>query len=75
MRINIEEIKKLPVDEKLRIIEELWESMSNEIETEEDIILRERLEAYERGEMSFVSWEETKTKIEQRLNEMRSARK
>lgn len=75
MPINLDEIKKLPDEEKLKIIDALWESMSGEIETEEDTVLRERLAAYERGEMTFVSWEEAKTKIEQRLKELQSAKK
>lgn len=74
MPINIDEIKKLPDDEKLQIIDELWGSMHNEIETEEDAVLRKRLAAYEKGEMTFISWEDAKIKIGQRLAEMRNAK-
>ena len=75
MPVDIDEIKKLPDEEKLKIIDALWESMNDKTETEEDAVLRERLAAYERGEMPFISWEDAKTKIEQRLKEIRSARK
>lgn len=73
--INREKIKNLSVAEKLQLIDDLWESMgTEEIETEEDAQLRERLEAYERGELTFVSWDEAKAKIEDRLKHMRSAK-
>lgn len=74
MPINIEDIKKLPPEEKLKVIDELWKSMEESEETEEDVRLRERLEAYERGELAFVSWAEAKTQIEARLKTMRGAK-
>jgi putative addiction module component (TIGR02574 family) len=70
MPINIEEIKKMPVEEKLKILDQLLdnidEDMINEyVESEEDQILRERLEQYEKGEMTFHSWEEVKASIKE----------
>lgn len=72
MPINIEEIKKMPVEEKLKILDQLLdnidEDMINEyVESEEDQILRERLEQYEKGEMTFHSWEEVKASIKENL--------
>lgn len=51
---NISEIKKLPVEQKLKIIDELWESIDDsEINTlsqkEEINLLEERMELYEKG--------------------------
>ena len=70
--INREEIKNLSVAEKLQLIDALWESMEPEaIETEEDAQLRERMEAYERGDLTFISWNDSKEKIEERLMELR----
>lgn len=75
MPINIEDIKKLPPEEKLKLIDELWKSMEDDdLETEEDAIIRERMEAYEQGKLTFVSWDEAKARIEERLKEMRRAK-
>ncbi len=46
MPVNIDDIKKLPKEEKLRIIDELWESIDENIidealESEENLVLRE----------------------------------
>ena len=75
MPINIEDIKKLQTEEKLKLIEALWESMEGEdLETEEDAILRERMEAYEQGRLTFIPWQEAKAHIEEHLKEMRRAK-
>jgi hypothetical protein len=55
MPFNNEEIKALPPEEKLKLIHKLWKSMEESEETGEDVRLRERLEAYERGELAFIS--------------------
>jgi putative addiction module component (TIGR02574 family) len=72
MPININDIKKLSTEEKLKIIDAIWESIDRDLieqgtETEEDMILRERIEKYEKGEMTFISWDEAKAKIEEIL--------
>ena len=76
MPLNIDEIKKLPVEEKLKILDELLENIDHDIinehlESEEDLILRERLAAYEKGNMTFHSWEEVKSTIEGNLKKIR----
>jgi putative addiction module component (TIGR02574 family) len=80
MPVNIDDIKKLPNEEKLRIIDELWESIDENIidealESEESQILNERIEAYEKGTMTFRSWEEVKKEIEEKLSRQRSEKK
>ena len=76
MAFNLDEIKKLSTQEKLKIIDEIWSSIDdNNIETEEDQILRERIEKYEKGEMTFRSWEEAKKTIQENLKKIQSERK
>jgi putative addiction module component (TIGR02574 family) len=71
MSLSIDDIKKLPDQEKLRIIDELLVSIDDSVineyltETEEDNILRERLEEYQSGKMQFDSWEN----VQERLRE------
>ena len=69
MPVNIDDIKKLPDNEKLKLFDQLLENMDEDVinkflETEEDKILRERLEQYEKGEMTFRSWDEVRKTIE-----------
>ena len=80
MPVNIEDIKKLPHEEKLKIIDELWESIDEDIidealESEENQIIRERIIEYEKGTMTFRSWEEVKKGIEEKLKQQRSEKK
>jgi len=69
MPVKIDDIKKLPDQEKLKLFDQLLENMNEDVineflETEEDQILRERLEQYEKGEMTFRSWDEVRKTIE-----------
>jgi putative addiction module component (TIGR02574 family) len=72
MPVNIDDIKKLPDQEKLKLFDQLLENMDEDainefLETEEDHILRERLAQYEKGEMTFRSWDEVRKTIEENL--------
>lgn len=69
MAYDLSEIKKLSTEEKLQIIDELWDTIeSNEENVEEAFdedpevtaLLQERIEKYERGEGVSYSWEEAK---------------
>ena len=76
MPYNIDEIKRLPKAEKLEIIQELLTSIDQEMSeetfmTEEDLLLSERLAAYEANTMKFYSWEEVKAKLEKRLEHLK----
>lgn len=80
MSVNIDDIKKLSNEEKLRIIDELWESIDQDIinealESEEEQILRERMEEYEKGTMTFKPWDEVKKEIEEKLKQQRREKK
>lgn len=69
MAYDFSEIKKLSTEEKLQIIDELWETIeSDEANVEETFdedpevvaLLQERLEKYERGEGKSYTWDEAK---------------
>ena len=67
----VEEILMLPVDERLKVVETIWDSITTE---SNEVILTEsqreeldsRRKAYEEGRMKFLSWEEVKTNIRSR---------
>jgi putative addiction module component (TIGR02574 family) len=72
MPVKIDDIKKLPDQEKLKLFDQLLENMDEDVineflETEEDQILKERLEKYEKGEMTFRSWDEVRKTVEGNL--------
>ena len=72
MAYNITDLLDLPEEEKLRIITALINSIDTksgepEWESEEDFILRERLEEYNSGKMKFDTWEEVRKRIEKKL--------
>ena len=46
MPFDISEIKKLPLEERLRIIDELWESIEAERNEEEQFVLQEEQAKY-----------------------------
>ncbi len=76
MPLNIDDIKKLPVEERLKILDELLNNIDEDIikehlELEEDLVLRERLAEYEKGNMTFHSWEDVKIAVEENLKKLR----
>jgi putative addiction module component (TIGR02574 family) len=84
MPFNIEEIKKLSNEEKLRIIDELWESIeadwvNPDIQQEESpeviSMLEERLAKYEKGEMKSYTWEEVQEHVKKNLEQQRNGKK
>ena len=65
MSYDISEIKKLPVKERLEIIEEIWETCVEEnpgsvYEDNEQLksVLEERATTYETGKMKAIPWDE-----------------
>ncbi|HEX8459816.1 MAG TPA: addiction module protein [Segetibacter sp.] len=68
MKTDIEALLKLPVDEKLEIVEKIWESIqvnneSNEIPDWHYQILEERLEMYRSIPNAGRSWQEVKNDL------------
>jgi len=65
MRYDISDIKKLPVEERLEIIDEIWETCVAEspdsVYEDDDklkTVLEERLTNYESGKMKAIPWDE-----------------
>jgi|688.fasta_scaffold1092285_2 putative addiction module component (TIGR02574 family) len=64
-----EEIRKLPMQEKLALLEAVWAEISpqpDELEVPQwhKDLLDERRDAYERGEIRVIDWEDAKKEIE-----------
>ena len=65
MIFDISEIKKLPLEERLEIIDEIWETCVaenrdsvNEDDEKLKSVLEERVTNYESGEMKAIPWDE-----------------
>lgn len=83
MTYDISDIKKLSTKEKLRIIDELWETIdADEVNTDQTFdeypeivaMLQERMEKYERGEGKSLSWEETKRILLNNIDKRQNAK-
>lgn len=83
MPVNIDDIKKLPDEEKLKIIDEIWESIEEgweKSDTEEESpevisMLEERVEQYEKGDTKSYSWEEVEEMVKKNLEQQRNGKK
>jgi putative addiction module component (TIGR02574 family) len=75
MPVNVEEIKKLPDQEKLILVDEILDSIDQSIidnylaveEDETDKILKERWEKYQSGKMKFDSWENAYERLKAKI--------
>jgi len=70
--MSIAELRKLPRDEKLRIVEALWSDLTeNEAEFESPSwhgeALRETEDSYARGDIKAVDWEAAKKELRKRF--------
>jgi len=64
--MNIKDIKKLSVEERISIIGEIWESIdkdSVQVTDAQKFEVRERIERYKEGKSKFFSWDEIKTEL------------
>ncbi len=68
MTIDIDNILKLPVDEKLEIMEKIWESLDENIPYNEDEIniAKERYEDYKKNPESTLDWNDVKKELFQK---------
>ncbi len=80
MAVNIDDIKKLPTPEKLKLIDELWESVENDWEQYDSVeeespeviaLLEKRLKEIESGAVKMIPWEEAKTMLLKKMTERR----
>ena len=58
MNTDIDDILKLPVDERLEIMEKIWESLDENVPYDEDEIniARERYENYKKNPENTLDW-------------------
>ena len=64
--MDIKEIKKLSVTERISIIEEIWESIDKgglSVSDSQKLEVRERVERYRKGETNFFSWDQIRTEL------------
>ena len=66
MPFDISEIKKLPIKERLRIIDELWESIDAERDEDEQLVLHEEQAKYGVEEDEEEESDEVITMLEER---------
>ena len=75
MSYDISNIKKLPVEERIKIIDAIWESCIQDdasLTGEDDIlsVVEERVEKYESGRMKTLSWDEFIQKLKNRQDDL-----
>jgi len=63
MNFDISEIEKLPVEERIKIIDAIWESCVRDdasLSADDEIltVVEERVEKYETGKMKTISWDQ-----------------
>jgi putative addiction module component (TIGR02574 family) len=63
MDFDISEIKKLPVEERIKIIDAIWESCvrdDSSLSSDDEIlnVVEERIEKYESGNMKTMNWDQ-----------------
>jgi putative addiction module component (TIGR02574 family) len=66
MAYNKEDLLKLPLEERIKLAEELWESIDKNdvpVTEAEVMIAEERYEAYKKNPEAVISWEEFRKKI------------
>ncbi len=64
--MDIKEIKKLSVAERISIIEEIWESIDKgglSVSDSQKLEVRERVERYKNGKTKFFTWDEIKAEL------------
>lgn len=68
MTTEIEEILKLPVDERLEIMGKIWESLDENVpcDEHESNIARERYEEYQKNPESTLDWKDVKKQLFQK---------
>jgi putative addiction module component (TIGR02574 family) len=76
MSINVEhtiaELKGLPVDERLRVVEAVWDSIADDsippsLSPEQRAELDRRLDAYEANPENVLTWDEVLERLRGRL--------
>jgi len=68
MSVNLSEVLKLPVDERLELVESIWNSIAEfpdslELTAEQKAELDRRLDEYEADPTSGISWSDLKAQL------------
>ena len=68
MSVNLAEVLKLPVDERLRLVESIWNSIAEfpdslELTAEQKEGLDRRLDEYEADPTAGISWADLKAQL------------
>jgi putative addiction module component (TIGR02574 family) len=65
MKTDIEELLKLPVNEKLDIMEKIWVSLDDNVPADEDEIrvAKERYEDYKKNPNDLLEWNDVKESL------------
>ena len=68
MTTDINDILKLPADERLEIMEKIWESLDDNIPSDQDEIniAKERYEDYKKNPESTLDWTDVKEELFQK---------
>jgi putative addiction module component (TIGR02574 family) len=66
--VKVEEILQLSAEERISIIEMIWDSLDSEqgddlLTQEQQAEINRRIERHERGESKIVSWEEIESRL------------
>ena len=68
MSVNLSEVLKLPVDERLKLVESIWNSIAEfpealELSDAQRRVLNERLADYEANPSAGIPWSELKSQL------------
>ena len=68
MSVNLSEVLKLPIDERLKLVESIWNSIAEfpealELSDAQRRVLKERLADYEADPTAGIPWSELKSQL------------
>jgi len=68
MSVNLSEVLKLPVDERLKLVESIWNSIAEfpealELSDAQRRVLKERLADYDADPSAGIPWSELKSQL------------
>jgi putative addiction module component (TIGR02574 family) len=71
--MSITEIRQLPLNEKLQIMEALWEDLTRNADSVESPewhreVLQQRQKQIDSGQAKFIDWEQAKADIRKRVS-------
>ena len=68
MSVNLSEVQKLPIDERLKLVESIWDSIAEfpealKLSDAQSRVLKDRLEDYEADPTAGIPWSELKSQL------------